>query len=495
MRSPDAVSTIAHTIRDHGNLAKQRLRVKWRNLGIYKDNMFGDESMSTEPTKTEQTTAIQKQSTRTITARKELFRIAFCDTINDQCYKLGKHTCIILEGNACGDAVIIRHDWTERDTARYKANRTLPMSLVGGIRSRSLSALVLRFIAHNWPPRVPPSQIFEPTRVRTIEIPLCMSQPFIYVAATISSSSIDGQPIIDKLILLPSKDTSWSVKYKGCKVYDDETRTRNWRLVIQTLGEGQGAGQPRSSLMQLPFLNRDAEPLCNVYDFSNGSVYERFDDLLCDQDSHYVTLIHGLNGLLQRQWNQGSPRMQNTGSSATHIMMCWILTTLPPNTQPMATDHFESIYNEKKKYIVKERDCTESRAKEFSHKAMIGDDNYGMPLADIMAQFGFETKRHVPCNQCFANGKLCDNRADSCKRCKTKGNKCVREACKNRSEPGDESNCHRDCDLAHDDDGYTNVSRVPRTKGYNARLRLQQEAQKGIFISSRAENQAEKGEH
>ncbi|EUC42865.1 hypothetical protein COCMIDRAFT_39158 [Bipolaris oryzae ATCC 44560] len=363
-------------------------------------NIRSPDAISTFARTIQQTTATQKQSTRTITARKELFRIAFCDAINDQCYKLGKNACIILEGNACGDAVMVRHDWTERDTARYKANRTLPVSLVGGIRSGSLSALVLRFIAHNWPPRVPPSQIFEPTRVRTIEIPLCMSQPFIYVAATISSPSIDGQPILDQPILLPSGDTNWLVKYKGCKVCDSEIRTRNWRPVIQTLGEGQGAGQPGSSLIQLPFLKQDAEPLCHVYAFSNGSVHQHFDNLLCDQGSHYVTPIYGPNGLLQRQWNHGSPRMQNTGSSATHTMMCRVLTTLPPNTQPMATDHVESIYNEKKRCIVKERDCTESRAKDFSHQAMIGDDNYGMPLADIMAQSAFKTKYVLRCDYC-----------------------------------------------------------------------------------------------
>lgn len=226
----------------------------------------------------------------------------------------GKNACISLEGNTCGDAVIVQHDWTEQNIAGYRASRTLPVSLVDDMQSGSPNAVVLRFISHSWPPRVPPSKLFEPARIRNIKIPLCMGQPFIYVAATISSPSTDRKPCIDKLILLPSENTSWPIHYQSCRVCDDETVPRDWTPTVHTLEEGQGAGQPGSSLVQLPFLTKSSEPLHHIYDFLDGSVYGYLDSLLSTQDSPYVTPIYGSKGLLQRQWNHGSPRQKLQGS-------------------------------------------------------------------------------------------------------------------------------------------------------------------------------------
>jgi hypothetical protein len=315
---PLAASIIASGVRSHGSLAKQRLQTKWQTLDVYEDSLQGEESKSTEPTTTEQKTVARQQSVYPYRGAKEQLRVTFCGAMNDQCYKLGKHVCIILEGNACGDAVMIRHDWTQLDAARYSASRTLPISLVDGVQSGSSNVLVLRFLPHSWPPRVPPSQIFEPARTRTIEIPLCMGQPFLYVAATGSFPSAGRKPYIDRLILLPSEHTDWSSNLGECSICDNETRVRDWKPIIQAFGEGQGKGEPGSSLVQAPFLNKHAEPLGQVYDFADGSVHDYLDRLLSDQNSPYVTSIYGPKGLLQRQWNHGAPRLKlNSGASGS----------------------------------------------------------------------------------------------------------------------------------------------------------------------------------
>jgi hypothetical protein len=318
LKSNKAASVIASTIRSHGPLAKERLQTKWRALDVYEDSLPGEERNSTENNKTGQKISTLEQSVYTFKGAKERFRIHFCEAMNDYCYKLGRHAIIILEGHACGDAAMIRYEWTEYDKARYAMSRTLPVSLVDGEQRKSLDVLVLRFLPHSWPPRVSRSEMFEPTRTRTIEIPVCMGQPFIYVAATGSSPSPNRQPHIDKLILLPSEYTDWLGETPGCSICDDDTRMREWKPIIQTVGEGQGAGQPGSSIVQAPFLNKAAEPLCQVYDFEDGSVHAHLEKLLSKKGSNYVTSLHGPKGLLQRQWNHGGPRqMMNRGASGS----------------------------------------------------------------------------------------------------------------------------------------------------------------------------------
>ncbi|KAH7562755.1 hypothetical protein BM1_02275 [Bipolaris maydis] len=509
LKSPGAASSIATTIRNHGVLAKQRLQAKWRSL-VYEGSLLYEESQSTEPKKS--------QSKPSRAAGNEMLRISFCDAINNQCFKLGKHACILLEGNACGDAVMVRHNWTECDRSRYRSSRILPVSLVEGIKSRSSEALILRFIPHFWPPSVPSSQLFEPARMRSIRVPLCLGQDFVYVAATMSSPSTQ-EPFLDKLILLPSGDTDWLAKFDSCNTCDEESETRDWKPTFESIPESQGGGHAGSSLIQLPFLNRHAQPLHQVYDFEDGSVHSRLDILLQEEGSRYVTPIYGPNGLLQRQWNHGSPRVHNADSPAIHNMMRRVLMTLPPNTLPMASNRIEKILNQKKKDIANKKSCSEKTANGLAYWALIVDDTYGMSLRDIVALSGFETaytlrcdhceneddcrffipeiahnlnsrriatttdlvdeirsyeafRHHVPCNQCFSDEKQCDNRADLCERCEAAGKECVREACKNGSEPYDESSCPRACDKAHEDDGYTNVTTIPRSKGCNARIQL-----------------------
>ncbi|KAL6163438.1 hypothetical protein ACJQWK_11019 [Exserohilum turcicum] len=208
--------------------------------------------------------------------------------------------------------------------------------------------------------------------------------------------------------------------------------------------------------------------------------------------------------------------------------------------QPVNGNGIESIYHQKKNDFMKNNGHKENRAKELAHKRILSDDAHGMSLTDILALSGFQTKyslrcdhckdenscrfykpeiaysrkmtpkchecygtkhvctfhaianttdlvdairnfeafkRHVPCNRCYARQKECDNRAGVCERCEAEGEECVRETCENGSEPGDESRCHKDCDKAHEDDGYTNISETPRGKGCNVRLRLRKDAQ------------------
>ena len=59
LRSLDAASKIATTIRSHGGLAKQRLQTKWRTLELYEDSLPDERSKSMEPT-------MQKPSVRAI---------------------------------------------------------------------------------------------------------------------------------------------------------------------------------------------------------------------------------------------------------------------------------------------------------------------------------------------------------------------------------------------------------------------------------------------
>ncbi|XP_014559656.1 hypothetical protein COCVIDRAFT_35175 [Bipolaris victoriae FI3] len=400
MRTPDAASKIANTIRAHGKLAKRRLQNKWRTLDLYEGSLSDETTMSTEPVTREMT--IHGRS-----AAREQLRIAFCDAINNQCYKLRKHACIILESSGCGEAVIIRHDWTDRDVAIYQASKSLPVSLLSGTQSRSSQALVLNFIPHYWPPSVESLQLFEPARLRMIHIPLCLRQPFIYIAATISAQSADRKACIEKLIILPSEDTDWKIGPDRCRVCDDETRARDWKPVVQSLVESQGNHNPGSSLIQVPFLNQRAEPLCKVYDFNDGSVHGYLDGILQDQNSRYVTPIYGPKGILQRQWNHGSPRMVDTGCSSTHNMMCRVLTTLPPNTEPMPIESIESIHSREKETIMKEKGCLEKRAIASAHQTLISNPEYGMPLANILERSGFKTAYTLRCDKCTDKDECC----------------------------------------------------------------------------------------
>lgn len=314
LEKPNAAFMIASTVRKHGGLAKQRLQTKWQKLNLSPDDLSEEENAARELATIEQETEApdQKQIHRNINM-KDRFRIAFCDAMNDQCYKLGKHVCIVLNGNACGDAAMIQHDWTERDIARYAASRTLPISLVDGEQPKSFHLLVLRFLPHSWPPRVPPLQIFEPAWGYTTEIPLCKAQPFIYVSATGSLPSLDRRPCIDKLILLPSEATGWLDESNMCSACDDETKTREWKPLVHYIRDRQKENNPGSSLVQAPFLKSTTKPLEQMYDFADGSVHEYIDGLLSDHNSIYITSMNGPKGLLQRQWNHGSLRHVKSG--------------------------------------------------------------------------------------------------------------------------------------------------------------------------------------
>ncbi|EMD95246.1 hypothetical protein COCHEDRAFT_1211209 [Bipolaris maydis C5] len=400
LRSPGAAHKIADTIRAHGDLAKQRLQTKWRTLDVYESSLSDEASRSTKPLTREMT--IHGRA-----AAREQLRIAFCDAINNQCYKLRKNACIILESSGCGEAVIIQHAWSDRDVARYQASKSLPVSLFGGTQSSSSKALVLNFIPHYWPPSVESSQLFEPARLRMIYIPLCLGQPFIYIAATISAPSADRKPCIEKLIILPSENTDWKIKPDGCRVCDDETRMRDWKPVVQSLVESQGNNNPGSSLVQFPFLNQRAEPLCKVYDFNDGSVHAYFDGILQDQNSCYVTPIYGPKGLLQRQWNHGSPRMVDVGSASTQNMMYRVLTTLPPNTKPMPTERIERIHDDAKKATMEKKGCQSKSAIAYAHKDLISNPEYGMTLTNIMERSGFKTAYTLRCDKCTDEDECC----------------------------------------------------------------------------------------
>lgn len=218
-----------------------------------------------------------------------------------------------------------------------------------------------------------------------------------------------------------------------------------------------------------------------------------------------------------------------------------VLTTLPPNTKPMPTERIERIHDDAKKATMEKKGCQSKSAIAYAHKDLISNPEYGMTLTNIMERSGFKTaytlrcdkctdedeccfyipeiayglkakiacaacwgkskaicsfngiantpdlvdairsfgafRRHVPCNQCYVDQHECDNRAGSCGRCETQGEECVRELCTYADQPGDDSNCPKDCDKAHEDDGYTNARAVPRGAGCNVRLRLQKQAQ------------------
>jgi hypothetical protein len=76
-------------------------------------------------------------------------------------------------------------------------------------------------------------------------------------------------------------------------------------------------------------------------------------------------------------------------------------------------------------------------------------------------------RRVVPCHQCWELKRDCDARKDVCGPCKGEGsNVCIREMCVLFDEPAEA--CKVDCDRAHIDDGYQNVTEYPRDVGSNA---------------------------
>lgn len=93
----------------------------------------------------------------------------------------------------------------------------------------------------------------------------------------------------------------------------------------------------------------------------------------------------------------------------------------------------------------------------------------------------FESLRqHVPCHNCWEEGKERDNNLDTCSHCANEQIDCIRQACENFQEPGDDAHCRNYCDKAHLDDGYTNVVHDERSKdGFNARQLQQRVAREG----------------
>jgi hypothetical protein len=81
-------------------------------------------------------------------------------------------------------------------------------------------------------------------------------------------------------------------------------------------------------------------------------------------------------------------------------------------------------------------------------------------------------RRNVPCHHCWEDGEECDNSLDACRRCKEAGRVCKREKCNAFMDPVHDS-CQSHCDRVHCEDGYTNITSIPRSRdGYNVtRLR------------------------
>lgn len=72
-------------------------------------------------------------------------------------------------------------------------------------------------------------------------------------------------------------------------------------------------------------------------------------------------------------------------------------------------------------------------------------------------------RRSVPCHRCWELGIDCDKRSGSCKPCEDEGcaAECRREMCILFDEPADAATCG-DCNRAHADDGYQNITEHPR---------------------------------
>jgi hypothetical protein len=311
MASPDSGKEFAKIIRGYGHIAKIRLLNKWQKIDLCDETVQAEQGQSAGAS----AQADGHQSSRgSLRSGIQKFALEFRDAFNNQCWKLGLHTCILLSNHPCADAVILEHEWTDEDKCAYESSSLLPVSLVS---EKASKCVLLRFIPHHPHPSCPSSsRYFELAMQTSFEIPTCTMLDFTYVAMTGGVPVLDQHPSFRKLVLLPSDHTTMLGHSDGCSVCDNMQKKRNWNFIRQSivaedlesmlkLSSKKGR---QISLAQAPFLETSARPETRIFSFADGAVHSYFSELMTQGSTGQISTVYGPNGLLQAQWNHGDSR-------------------------------------------------------------------------------------------------------------------------------------------------------------------------------------------
>lgn len=201
-----AASDLAEHIRSRGDIARSRLCSKWERVDVYDDSVPMENGFGTLAKSDEPSTGAQARSALKTEIRR--FALAFEETFNKQCFKLGSLCCILLDNFPSADAAIFQHTWTKKDFHAYEHAGRHPVSFIGKSMA-DFTCIQLKFIPHfRQSGTVSTSKSFELSMQAGFEIPACPAQEFIYIATTGGIPAIGQKDDLDSLVLLPSNATT-----------------------------------------------------------------------------------------------------------------------------------------------------------------------------------------------------------------------------------------------------------------------------------------------
>ncbi|KAF2021105.1 hypothetical protein BU24DRAFT_469857 [Aaosphaeria arxii CBS 175.79] len=510
---PQSGQNFMQVIDKHSDTVKRTLQDKWRDPCISSSQCKATELAHSDQVSTIQG-EVQGRKKWNLQVGTQRFILSFTEALNEQCFKLKEHVCIALPDSPCGDLLVVEHYWTDSEYATFRDSRILPVSLVRKSNGPN--------------PRCVLVKLFEPGRQSAFALPICAAQDFIVVAATEPVDIDAAKPVeLGNLCLFHSDDTNWFQDYPCVPCHN--TSDRQWSYIQKHEATSNSKG---ASILSACFLNENVNPLKSIHNFIDGSVHRYFCDLFCEAQSRFVTQIYGNRGILQRQWNHGTARQVHTSSSTRDQLFRRVLCTLPPGTQPACPRALRQTLKDKIPEV-KESTCLKSaeRIRNEAYARIVGESQWGISLNRLVSLSGFSSivplscdhckdpedclfiqppffikqdfktnkcrgcirngvpctfeqlsvetvedlagfepfRRHVPCNRCWDRVEECDNNALGCQRCFDADEVCEREKCANYDEAGDDSSCRADCNRAHHDDKYENLTEKGRGDGGNWR--------------------------
>jgi hypothetical protein len=125
LQARDSGKTFAKIIRSDASTVKADIRAKWKDFTHYDDGIDSgllEDTKETDESESPDASGLQQ---RRLHERGKAQRhvIRFANNFNEQCWKLGKLVCLVLIGNPCGDAIIVRHTWTSEEKELFDASR------------------------------------------------------------------------------------------------------------------------------------------------------------------------------------------------------------------------------------------------------------------------------------------------------------------------------------------------------------------------------------
>jgi hypothetical protein len=125
---PESGALLSHIIREYGLIAIQRLRANWQDVSLYDDTLGDYESVPSIKAKSK--VAIRSDYYGISAPETQRFGMGFQSFINEYCYRVGSHGCILPNNHPSANAVMIEHGWNETDRHLYRTSGLLPVSFL-----------------------------------------------------------------------------------------------------------------------------------------------------------------------------------------------------------------------------------------------------------------------------------------------------------------------------------------------------------------------------